>query len=692
MKKLTTILLTLILILTPCLASCRDKSPENEALKYADEARTAALAQRLRENMPRVDGSTSTLPLDIAVRAAIFGISKEEAAKAASHTKTWESLNNLTNGKCDIIIRTPLSKDERASLKASDFEIEEYPVSSEGFVFVINGENPVDTLTVQQLKDIYSGKITNWEELGGADLPIIPYQRNRDSGSQNYMIDFMGDTPLMEPITEDLPATMSGILDAIANYDNAAGAIGYSVYAYSDGMYEDMAKIKYIKVNGIEPSTETIADGTYPIIGYNYAILAADEEKDSPARNLAEWMQSDAGQKVIASAGYVPFRQIEGLDLVPPSQGELYQAAGSGAPLSDADYYYEGTLPAGQQLTLADAELNKTVNDYISAQWERVNAISDEEIKEFSAKVSDYQIYTSRTVKVSVLNGCLSVLSGIEYDLGAQDSVGYFYKSDSAVFDLFSGKRLELSDLFPEGSDFVPELNAYLAKKATEPYSGFGATHEMLKDFSGLRKGEFIFTADSIIFNPGQIFVNGVRLSLRDFIPKMSVSQPRDAGELFPTGEIEIEKKIYTYTRQQLGSAEEYQNGNDDDFEITIWYLDSEKGLISPEVCQKVNSFVLDFYENNLTPEKLLELAELNGIERENIESFSVGPWPDYDITLYGKQYLEFRGPNAVFITEKDGKSHELFIAEDGEYYFSFYFDYNTASPQSSPQTKTAAY
>ncbi len=65
------------------------------------------------------------------------------------------------------------------------------PVAKEGFVFVVSKDNPVESLTQQQIRDIYSGKITNWSEVGGNDEEIIPYQRNNDSGSQNYMNEFM---------------------------------------------------------------------------------------------------------------------------------------------------------------------------------------------------------------------------------------------------------------------------------------------------------------------------------------------------------------------------------------------------------------------------------------------------------------------------------------------------------------------
>ena len=96
----------------------------------------------------------------------------------------------------------------------------------------------MDSLTAEQIKMIYAGKITNWSEVGGNDEPIIPYQRNMDSGSRNYMSAFMGEIPLMQAPTALRPGSMDTLVDAIAGYDGAGGSIGYSVYSYVGGMYD----------------------------------------------------------------------------------------------------------------------------------------------------------------------------------------------------------------------------------------------------------------------------------------------------------------------------------------------------------------------------------------------------------------------------------------------------------------------
>ncbi|MBQ7082659.1 MAG: substrate-binding domain-containing protein, partial [Oscillospiraceae bacterium] len=283
----------------------------------------------LRENLPVMDGSTSLIPLEAGVRAALFDISMEEAETQVVHDSTYGSFTNLMNKEADLIFSVPLSEVQYNDAKERGIRIEEVPVAKEGFVFVVNAENPVDSLTQQQLRDIYSGKITNWKELGGRDEPIIPYQRNRDSGSQNYMTTFMRDTPLMDAPSEYRPGSMAGLMDVIAVNDHASQSIGYSVYAYAADMYEGGDRIKFLAVDGVAPSKETMASGEYPLISENFAVFRADEPEGSPVRRLCDWMTSDEGQLAIAKAGYVTVRDI-GFDYSAEALPEGYSGVGAG--------------------------------------------------------------------------------------------------------------------------------------------------------------------------------------------------------------------------------------------------------------------------------------------------------------------------------------------------------------------------
>lgn len=612
---------------------------------------------------PKTDGSTSTTNLDNAIRSAILG-----GEQKVSHTKTYTSFENLLSGNCELIFTTPLSDAQLQRMAEVGFSHEAVPVAGEGFVFVVNKDNPVDTLTIEQLKGIYSGEITNWSEVGGNDAEIIAYQRNEDSGSQNYMISFMGDTPLMEPVTDVIPATMSGILDVVANYDNGINAIGYSVYAYSDGMYENISEIKYIKVNGIEPSLKTLADGSYPLLGYNYAVFSAEEAEDSPVRTLVKWIRSDEGQQVIADAGYIPYRKVDGLTLPEAATKTLYSAIGTSGiakPEEAADYYYECRRNIDN---FTAPGLSEKVQNFITEATNELSKVDKEKMLVFIKNRNEYENIHDVVTYKELINGYLSVTVGLVYYDGTQEANEYFYDARTAVFDIYTGKKLELSDLFFDGVDFVPLLNSTLAKEAAAPYSSFGATYDMISDFSGLYNGDFAFTADSIIFSPGTYFADGVKLSIADLSEYMVTSIPRDMAGCID-GSIPINKVIRTRISDDIGYAE-VKNG------ITIWYLDSEKSGIPTESCDKVNAFIDQIYETYFTEEKLLEFVKSKGL---NAETVSVGPWPDFRITVVGNRYVMLNGANLVFASVGD-KYYEFSVIEEhyNSYYFYYYFNPET--------------
>ncbi len=258
------------------------------------------------ETYPRVDGSTATIPLSEQIFADTTGTDKADAPTYIKHNKTHNAYVNLINGDCDIIFVTSPSEEEYALAKEAGVDFEIYPVVNEAFVFLVNEENPVDSLTQQEIVDIYTDKITNWSQVGGDDLDIIAYQRKVNSGSQTGFLDLvMKDVEPADAPTERRIAGMGELVEAVAGFDNSAQAIGYSYYFYVNEMYVRDAT-KLLAIDGIEPTPETIADKTYPYHTSYYAVIRNNEEKDSPARTLLDWILSDEGQNSVKEAGYVP--------------------------------------------------------------------------------------------------------------------------------------------------------------------------------------------------------------------------------------------------------------------------------------------------------------------------------------------------------------------------------------------------
>ncbi|MCL1834682.1 MAG: substrate-binding domain-containing protein [Oscillospiraceae bacterium] len=263
-----------------------------------------------RDNFPRIDGSTSTAPLAQAAACVLLGETREAVTGLVAFNKTTQSFRNLADGLCDILIVAEPSPEVLAEIKKQGFEIEIAPIATEALVFVVNASNPVDNLTTKQIQDIYTGKVTNWSQLGGDDVEITAFQRNEEAGSQVLMEKLVMENLRMAAPPEQtfmVAMGMGELITAIKSFDGSANAIGYTVYYYAEDMR--MAEgLKMLCVDGVYPSVETIADGRYPFLNPYYAAISAKEAQDSPARVMYEWLLSSEGQALIAHEGYVSIK------------------------------------------------------------------------------------------------------------------------------------------------------------------------------------------------------------------------------------------------------------------------------------------------------------------------------------------------------------------------------------------------
>lgn len=264
------------------------------------------------DNFPKINASLATQPLTDAIIANFTGLDKSQII--TDYSNTHPAYVKLINGEVDLIVVTEPSSEELELAKNKGVELEVIPVVKEGFVFYVNSKNPVSSLTQAQIQGIYSGEITNWKEVGGEDKDITPYQRPVNSGSQTGMLSLvMKDKKLMTPKKENLVQTMAEIVNLVSQYNNDIDAIGYSYYYYAKTMYETIdstvaGNIKFISVDGIEPSNENIQSGTYPYTTAYYIVINKQAGAQSPARILANQMLSSRGQQVAQIAGYVPVK------------------------------------------------------------------------------------------------------------------------------------------------------------------------------------------------------------------------------------------------------------------------------------------------------------------------------------------------------------------------------------------------
>ncbi len=177
----------------------------------------------------------------------------------------------------------------------------EIPVARDGLSLYLNEENKVSELTLDQLKGIYTGQITNWKDLGGDDAKIVLYGRENSSGTYVYFKDNVLKGADFSAQTQTLPGT-GAIVNAIAKDRNG---IGYGGAAYAKG-------VKYCKVKkdaqtpGYEPTLENVKSGNYPISRYLFWYLR--NKPTGETKKLVDWVLSEQGQQIVSKVGYFPVK------------------------------------------------------------------------------------------------------------------------------------------------------------------------------------------------------------------------------------------------------------------------------------------------------------------------------------------------------------------------------------------------
>lgn len=247
----------------------------------------------------KIDASLATQPLTDAYIKNLENFNLQ-----ADYSNTDPAYTKLINKEVDLIVVTEPSEEELKRAKNANVEFDITPVVNEGFVFYTNVENPVSSLTLEEVQKIYTGDITNWKQVGGKDAEIIAYQRPVNSGSQTGILSLvMKDKKMKEPKTSEYILSMAGIIEVVSNYENGKNAIGYSYYYYATTMYGN-AKMKFFRINDVEPNHDTIKNESYPLITAYYIVTLKDNAKEA-VKELKKALLSKEGQNIAQNAGYI---------------------------------------------------------------------------------------------------------------------------------------------------------------------------------------------------------------------------------------------------------------------------------------------------------------------------------------------------------------------------------------------------
>lgn len=285
----------------------REYQPFGEGTKVALLNEESLLTLTIQDSLPRIDGATALYPLYSAFVQATYP--QKEYNLYDSEVKggtTPEAFRRLIEGEVDIIFCAAPSKKQIEEAKEMGKTFNLTPIGREAFVFFVNKENPVRDITSDQIRQIYSGKITNWSDVGGKNESVKAFQRPEGSGSQSMLERIMGDTPLMKPLQNDRVGGMGGIIDRTAQYKNFSNAIGYTFLFFATGMVKN-EQIALLKVDGVYPDRNTIANNSYPFVGDFYAI--STDTKNENVTRFIEWILSPQGQYLVGKTGYTPINK-----------------------------------------------------------------------------------------------------------------------------------------------------------------------------------------------------------------------------------------------------------------------------------------------------------------------------------------------------------------------------------------------
>lgn len=259
---------------------------------------------KLTENLPVLDGAAALVPVYAAIIDNVYpkGCVTYEGGKfsddnfygenfasdsAMQYKNTVRGYQAIVDGTTDILFCAGPSEEQRLYAEEKGVELVYVPIGLEAFVFFVNEKNPVDNLTVEQIRKIYAGEYSNWNQVGGANRVINPITRLEGSGSQTTFEAFMKDYDIGRKSV----------------FAVTGASIGFSFRYYMDGIVENDA-VKMLSLNGVYPSAENIQNRSYPVVAEFYAIYRADNENEN-IQILIDWLLSDEGQRLIEQTGYV---------------------------------------------------------------------------------------------------------------------------------------------------------------------------------------------------------------------------------------------------------------------------------------------------------------------------------------------------------------------------------------------------
>lgn len=251
------------------------------------------------DNFPKIGALSSMKNLAQKIAMAATGAEiQNESALADFPDSAYDAYKALCDGELELLIAYEPDAATLKMLKENECDIEMTEIALDAVVFLTSFENPVDSLTKNQISGIYSGRIKTWDEVDGEENTILPYQNVKRSEIFDRTVNKSGK---LDEATMDMIVSSTGdVFGTISEYKNSENAIGYASYSdvrlIVNGLSNNLT-VKALSVDGVSPNAETVKSGEYPLTEGIYAVIRSDAKADSPERILYNWLLSEQGKE-----------------------------------------------------------------------------------------------------------------------------------------------------------------------------------------------------------------------------------------------------------------------------------------------------------------------------------------------------------------------------------------------------------
>lgn len=244
----------------------------------------------------KIKGSDTIYPLMVSLNEVYHDEKKSSVKIEIDGGGSGTGIKALQNQEVDVAMASRAIKDAEKKKLGS---YEEVVIAYDALSIIVNPRNPVEALSKAQLKDIFTGKIKNWQQLGGKDLPIAIYTRFNTSGTFDFMIDKVMDGAEFSQNAE-AKSSNAGIVHSVS--ENPA-SIGFVGLAYIEDVVKPVS-VAFKDKNYVKPTFKNAIDRKYPIV--RKLFLYCKKEAGNEVKSFIDFIKTPLGQKVVTHKGYIP--------------------------------------------------------------------------------------------------------------------------------------------------------------------------------------------------------------------------------------------------------------------------------------------------------------------------------------------------------------------------------------------------